>query len=151
MSLREDECLNMWGYVKKVKMPRYCSVPKFTSNKHSQYETCFRFPKDEELKRKWIKAIHRDFIPNDECSLHKALKKKNQWFILTKLHLKMDTWTGCVPRITKKIPENDWWCISEDFPRAASVPVKSYSRKKCNNSTEQKNEKWKSKQIFSWR
>ena len=49
-------------------MGRYCCVPKCNSNAHgANYITCFRFPKDEELKRKWMKNIPRkNFVPNKD-------------------------------------------------------------------------------------
>lgn len=42
-------------------MPTSCCVPGCTSNYGSSGNiSCFKFPKDEELKKKWIKQVHRD-------------------------------------------------------------------------------------------
>jgi hypothetical protein len=50
-------------------MPRKCCVPACKSNYSSESEkvTVFRFPKDENLKQKWIRCIHRhNFKPNTQ-------------------------------------------------------------------------------------
>jgi hypothetical protein len=47
-------------------MPSKCCVPNCSSNYNSTntYVTVFSFPKDEEMKKRWIKCIHREsFIP----------------------------------------------------------------------------------------
>nr|CAI5870327.1 unnamed protein product [Callosobruchus analis] len=45
-------------------MPRSCCVPRCNSN-YLSYISSFAFPKDEQLRRKWIAAIHREvsFVP----------------------------------------------------------------------------------------
>ena len=55
-------------------MPRKCCVPCCTSNYRVFTTSVFRFPKDEECRQRWIKAINRkDFIPNNDsvvCANH---------------------------------------------------------------------------------
>lgn len=52
-------------------MLRKCCVPGCDSNyAKNAYTTVFRFPKDETLKLKWIRAIHRDgFQPNEQSAV----------------------------------------------------------------------------------
>lgn len=51
-------------------MPRNCCVPGCTSN----YQVCdtsvFRFPRDEECRQRWVKAINRkDFTPTNNTAV----------------------------------------------------------------------------------
>ena len=54
-------------------MGRYCWVPDCKSNRPGKkYVTSFRFPKDETLKKKWLRSIPMDFTPNKDvvCRKH---------------------------------------------------------------------------------
>ncbi|XP_049269019.1 uncharacterized protein LOC119382267 [Rhipicephalus sanguineus] len=58
-------------------MPNKCCVPQCRGNYDSTYKVrVFRFPQDDELRRKWLRAIPRDsFIPSQYsrvCELHFA-------------------------------------------------------------------------------
>ena len=49
-------------------MPNRCSVPGYRSNYDGEVSTpCFQLPKNEELLREWIRALHRD---NHDRLLH---------------------------------------------------------------------------------
>lgn len=50
-------------------MPRKCAVPGCRSNRDTKqnYTACYRFPKDQALRKKWIQLIHRQgFEPTPE-------------------------------------------------------------------------------------
>ena len=55
-------------------MPSSCCVPGCKSNYSSADVSGFRFPKDEQRRAQWIRAIHReDFIPTHNsvvCAKH---------------------------------------------------------------------------------
>nr|CAI5843172.1 unnamed protein product [Callosobruchus analis] len=78
-------------------MPRHCCVPGCKINycselKSTSYTSVFRFPKNEELKSKWLAAIARkSWSPSKEsvvCSSHFRITEilTTETFLLDGLH-----------------------------------------------------------------
>ena len=63
-------------------MPRSCCVPGCKSNYKSGDASAFRFPKDEQRRQQWLRAIHRkEFTPTGNTTV--CSKHFEQCFIIT--------------------------------------------------------------------
>nr|CAI5852053.1 unnamed protein product [Callosobruchus analis] len=103
-------------------MPRLCCVPRCKSNykstlKMEALQTTFSFPKEANLRMRWLKAIHRDnytvtknsvvcckHFDEDEITRHEVFKDKDgtsQGYPLARLKLK----EGSVPHIFENLPK----------------------------------------------
>lgn len=84
-------------------MPRKCCVAGCKSNYGKVYSTVFQFPKDEERRRRWIRATHRDnYQPGAKaviCSVHfspeylilvdRATREDGTELVVTRKHPKL--------------------------------------------------------------
>nr|CAI5854751.1 unnamed protein product [Callosobruchus analis] len=105
-------------------MSRSCCVPRCNSNykkdlkEGKSYISSFAFPKDEQLRRKWIGAIHREvsFVPTQNtvvCSKH---------FLESEI-ITVDTITrpdGSILICPRKIPKLQPTAIPTSFPNQPS-------------------------------
>lgn len=115
--IKRRECLDMYNhyYLQKVKMP------KMHTKQALGIQACFHFPKVyEEVKRKWVKAISRDFILNNNNVLALNILKMSQLPMLTKYHLKMD-------RLWNTQENNQNWLMMhfQRFSQTYSISVES--------------------------
>ncbi|KAG8174942.1 hypothetical protein JTE90_001714 [Oedothorax gibbosus] len=119
-------------------MPRKCAVPGCKSNyKNSAYTNVFYFPKDEEAKRKWIRAIHRDdFVPSTESVV--CIKHFDERFIQREDKVRRDdgTWL-CVPKSKPKLTTDAIPTIFENQPCYMTTPAPSKRKTPAERLAEQ--------------
>ncbi|KAG8175061.1 hypothetical protein JTE90_019203 [Oedothorax gibbosus] len=119
-------------------MPRKCAVPGCKSNyKNSAYTNVFYFPKDEEAKRKWIRAIHRDdFVPSTESVV--CIKHFDERFIQREDKVRRDdgTWL-CVPKSKPKLTTDAIPTIFENQPSYMTTPAPSKRKTPAERLAEQ--------------
>nr|CAI5868527.1 unnamed protein product [Callosobruchus analis] len=115
-------------------MPRSCCVPRCNSNykkdlkEGKSYISSFAFLKDEQLRRKWIAAIHREvsFVPTQNtvvCSKH---------FLESEI-ITVDTITrpdGSILTCPRKIPKLQPTAIPTIFPNQPSYMTVKLSQKR---------------------
>nr|CAI5859892.1 unnamed protein product [Callosobruchus analis] len=115
-------------------MPRSYCVPRCNSNykkgfkEGKSYVSSFAFPKDEQLRRKWIAAIHREvsFVPTSNtvvCSKHFL-----EYEIIT-----VDTITrpdGSILTCPRKIPKLQPTAIPTIFPNQPSYMTVKFPHKR---------------------
>jgi len=107
-------------------MPRSCCVPNCKSNypkeikKGKKYVSSFAFPKDEELRKKWIAAVNRknNFIP----SKHSAVCSKH--FLESEISTidRMVRPDGSILTCPRIIPKLDPSAIPTIFPNRPVTP-----------------------------
>lgn len=124
-------------------MPNKCCVPGCKGNYDAEHTRhMFRFPKDEELCKKWLRVLHRDkFQPTQYsrvCDVHFA--KENIIWVSTYF----DEKTGKTLQVPLKYPKLQQSSIPVNFPNcpsyiSKSIPVSRKSRDEKKIEIEQQN------------
>jgi hypothetical protein len=111
-----------------LNMPSKCCVPNCSSNYNSTntYLTVFSFPKDEEMKKRWIKCIHRESFNPTKYSVV-CIKHFAESSII-----RVDKMTrndGSLLEVARKIPKLIKNAVPSIFPNQPSYMTKVSPKK----------------------